>query len=89
MFGLIEYRINRGGSINRLQPFQRLIQTIRQELSTELKIWTSAMMVLHQASMIYVRDLMKDALVCAKHSGGVVIKSGVVKMSHRICGGSY
>ena len=66
-------------------PFQRLVQEIAHNFTTDLYFQSSAIMALQKAGDIYLVGLFEDTNLCAIHAKHVTIMAKDVQLSHRIC----
>jgi histone H3 len=67
-------------------PFQRLVREIAQEFKTDLRIQSSAIMALQEASEAYLVGLFQDSLLCAIHAKRVTVFPRYVQLARRIRG---
>ena len=67
-------------------PFQRLVREIAQELKSDLRFQTSAVMALQEASEAYLVNLFEDTNLCAIHAKRVTIMPKDMQLACRIRG---
>ena len=67
-------------------PFQRLVREIAQDLKTDLRFQSSAVMALQEASEAYLVGLFEDTNLCAIHAKRVTIMPKDIQLARRIRG---
>jgi len=67
-------------------PFQRLVREIAQELKTDLRFQTTALMCLQEAAEAYIVGLFEDTNLCAIHAKRVTIMPKDMRLAQRIRG---
>ena len=67
-------------------PFQRLVREVAQELMTDLRFQTSALMCLQEAAEAYLVGLFEDTNLCAIHAKRVTIMPKDMRLAQRIRG---
>uniref|UniRef100_A0AC35THG1 Histone domain-containing protein n=1 Tax=Rhabditophanes sp. KR3021 TaxID=114890 RepID=A0AC35THG1_9BILA len=67
-------------------PFQRLVREIAQDLKTDLRFQTAALMALQEASESYLTGLFEDTNLCAIHAKRVTIMPKDLQLARRIRG---
>ncbi|CAB1426621.1 unnamed protein product [Pleuronectes platessa] len=65
-------------------PFQRLVREISQDFNTDLRIQSSAVMALQEASEAYLVGLFEDTNPCAIHAKRVTIRPKDIQLACRI-----
>ena len=70
----------------RKRPFQRLIREIVQDLKTDLRIQSSAILALQEASEAYLVGIFEDTNLCAIHAKRVTIMPRDIHLARRIRG---
>lgn len=66
--------------------FQRLVREIIQDQHVKLRIQSSALMALQEASEAYLTNLFEDANLCAIHAKRVTIMPKDIQLARRIRG---
>ena len=69
-------------------PFQRLVREIAQQLNSDLRFQTDAILALHEATEAYLIGLMEDTNLCAIHANRVTILAKDMLLARRIRGDS-
>ena len=69
-------------------PFQRLVREIAQQLNSDLRFQTDAILALHEAAEAYLIGLMEDTNLCAIHANRVTILAKDMLLARRIRGDS-
>ena len=69
-------------------PFQRLVWEIAQQLNSDLRFQTDAILALHEATEAYLIGLMEDTNLCAIHANRVTILAKDMLLARRIRGDS-
>ena len=67
-------------------PFQRLVKEIVQKQRESLKLQSSAVLALQEASKAFLVGLMEQANLCAIHAKRVTIMPQDIQLAHRIRG---
>ena len=67
-------------------PFQRLVREIVQDIKTDLRFQSSAIMALQEASEAYLVGLFEDTNLCAIHAKRVTIMPRDIQLARRIRG---
>ncbi|XP_058839580.1 histone H3-like [Topomyia yanbarensis] len=67
-------------------PFQRLIREIVQDVKTDLRFQSSAIMALQEDSEAYLVGLFEDTNLCATHAKRVTIMPKNIQLARRIRG---
>ena len=67
-------------------PFQRLVKEIIQKWREGLKLQSSAVLVLKEASEAFLMGLMEEANLCTIHAKRVTIMPQDIQLAHRIWG---
>ena len=67
-------------------PFQRLVREIAQQLRTDLRFQSSAIMALQESCETYLVGLFEDTNLCAIHSNRVTIMPRDMLLARRIRG---
>ena len=67
-------------------PFQRLVREIAQDIKTDLRFQSSAIMALQEASEAYLVGLFEDTNLCAIHAKWVTIMPRDIQLARRIRG---
>ena len=67
-------------------PFQRLVREIAQDIKTDLRFQSSAIMALQEASEAYLVGLFEDTNLCAIHAKRVTIMPRDIQLARRIRG---
>ena len=67
-------------------PFQRVVREIAQDIKTDLRFQSSAIMALQEASEAYLVGLFEDANLCAIHAKPVTIMPKDIQLARRIRG---
>ena len=67
-------------------PFQRLVREITQDIKTDLRFQSSAIMALQEASEAYLVGLFEDTNLCAIHAKRVTIMPRDIQLARRIRG---
>jgi histone H3 len=67
-------------------PFQRLVREIAQEIRTDLRFQSTAIMALQEASEAYLIGLFEDTNLCAIHARRVTILPKDMALARRIRG---
>jgi histone H3 len=70
----------------RKEPFQRLVREIAQNLKSDLRFQTAAIMALQEAAEAYLIVLLEDTNLCAIHAKRVTIMLKDMKLARRIRG---
>ena len=69
----------------RKRPFQRLVQEVMQDYTTNgLRIQSHALMALQEASEAYLTSLFEDANLCAIHAKRITIMPKDIQLARRI-----
>ena len=67
-------------------PFQRLVREIMQGVNSRLRIQSSALGALQEASEAYLVALFEDTQMCALHAKRVTIMTKDMQLARRIRG---
>ena len=67
-------------------PFQRLVREIAQDLKSDLRFQSTAILALQEASESYLVGLFEDTNLCAIHANRVTIKPKDMQLARRIRG---
>ena len=67
-------------------PFQQLVREIAQEIKTDLRFQSSAIMALQEATEAYLVGLFEDTNLCAIHAKWVTIMPRDIQLARRIRG---
>lgn len=55
-------------------PFQRLVREVAQQLKSDLRFQTMAILALHEAAEAFLVGMMEDANLCAIHAKRITIR---------------
>ena len=67
-------------------PFQRLVREIAQDIKTDLRFQSAAVLCLQEATEAYLVGLLDDANLCAIHARRVTIMPKDIQLARRIRG---
>ena len=67
-------------------PFQRLVREIAQDFKSDLRMESSALLALQEASEAYLVDLFEDTNLCAIHAKRVTIQVKDMQLARRLRG---
>ena len=67
-------------------PFQRVVREIAQDIKTDLRFQTAAILCLQEATEAYLVGLLDDANLCAIHTRRVTIMPKDIQLARRIRG---
>ena len=67
-------------------PFQRLVREIAQDIKTDLRFQSAAVLCLQEATEAYLVRLLDDANLCAIHARQVTIMPKDIQLARRIRG---
>ena len=67
-------------------PFQRLVREIAQEVKSDLRFQSTAVLALQEASESYLIGLFEDTNLCAIHAKRVTIMPKDIQLARRIRG---
>ena len=67
-------------------PFQRVVREIAQDIKTDLRFQSAAIMCLQEATEAYLVGLLDDANLCAIHARRVTIMPKDIQLARRIRG---
>lgn len=67
-------------------PFQRLVKEIAQEVKSDLKFQTQAILALQEAAEAYLVGLFEDTNLCAIHAKRVTIMPKDIQLARRLRG---
>ncbi|KAH7415550.1 hypothetical protein KP509_14G051100 [Ceratopteris richardii] len=67
-------------------PFQRLVREIAQDLKTDLRFQSHAVLALQEAAEAYLVGLFEDTNLCAIHAKRVTIMPQDIQLARRIRG---
>ena len=67
-------------------PFQRLVREIAQDFKSDLRMESSALLALQEASEAYLVDLFEDTNLCALHAKRVTIQVKDMQLARRLRG---
>jgi len=70
----------------RRKPFQSLVREIAQEIKTELRFQSTALVALQEAAEGYLVGLFEDTNLCAIHAKRVTIMPKDIQLARRIRG---
>lgn len=70
----------------RKQPFQRLVREIAQDIKTDLRFQSDAILALQTAAEAYLVGLFEDTNMCAIHAKRVTIMPKDLQLARRIRG---
>jgi histone H3 len=70
----------------RKAPFQRLVREILQDLKSELRCQSTAVLALQEAAEAYLIGLFEDTNLCAIHAKRVTIMPKDIQLARRIRG---
>ena len=67
-------------------PFQRLVREVAQNLKSDLRFQSTAILALQEAAEDYLVRMFEDVNVCAIHAGRVTIQVKDIQLWRRITG---
>ena len=67
-------------------PFQRVVREIAQDIKTDLRFQSAAILCLQEATEVYLVRLLDDANLCAIHARRVTIMPKDIQLARRIRG---
>ena len=67
-------------------PFQRLVREIAQEVKTDLRFQSQAVLAIQEAAEAYMVGLFEDTNLCAIHAKRVTIMPKDIQLARRIRG---
>ena len=67
-------------------PFQRVVREIAQDIKTDLRFQSAAVLCLQEATEAYLVGLLDDANLCAIHARRVTIMPKDIQLARRIRG---
>jgi len=67
-------------------PFQRLVREILQDMDADLRLQSTAVLALQEASESYLIGLFEDSNLCAIHAKRVTIMPKDIQLARRIRG---
>ena len=67
-------------------PFQRLVREIAQDIKTDLRFQSAAILCLQESAEAYLVGLFEDTNLCAIHARRVTIMPRDIKLARRIRG---
>ena len=67
-------------------PFQRVVREIAQDIKTDLRFQSAAILCLQEATEVYLVSLLEDANLCAIHARRVTIMPKDIQLARRIRG---
>ena len=67
-------------------PFQRLVREVFQRLNPDLRIQSTALLALQEASEAYLVNLFEDSLLACLHAGRVTLKVKDMQLARRLRG---
>ena len=70
----------------RKAPFQRLVREIAQDIKSDLRFQSSAVLALQEAAEAYLVGLFEDTNCCAIHANRITIKPKDIQLARRIRG---
>ena len=70
----------------RKAPFQRLVREIAQDLGTDARFQSTAVLALQEAAELYLVGLFEDTNLCAIHAKRVTIMPKDIQLARRIRG---
>ena len=65
-------------------PFQRLVREVFQRLNPDLRIQSTALLALQEASEAYLVNLFEDSLLACLHAGRVTLKVKDMQLARRL-----
>ena len=80
-----KYQKSSGLLIHKL-PFQRLVKEISQEVKSDIKFQTSAILAIQEAAEAYLVGLFEDTNLCAIHAKRITIMPEDIQLARRIRG---
>jgi len=72
--------------IIRKAPFQRLVREIAQDLMSDLRFQSTAVLALQEAAEAYLTGLFEDTNLCALHAKRVTIMPKDIQLARRLRG---
>ncbi len=72
--------------IIRKAPFQRLVREIAQDLKSDLRFQSTAVLALQEAAEAYLTGLFEDTNLCAIHAKRITIMPKDLQLARRIRG---
>ena len=70
----------------RKRPFQNLVREITQEIKSDLRFQSTAILALQEAAEAYLVSLFEDTNLCAIHAKRLTIRATDMKLARRIRG---
>ena len=67
-------------------PFQRLVREVAQDIKTDVRFQSHAIMAIQEASEAYLTSLFEDSNLCAIHAKRVTIMPKDIQLARRIRG---
>ena len=67
-------------------PFQRLVREIAQDMMSDLRFQSTALLALQEAAESYLVGLFEDTLLCAVHAKRVTIMPKDIQLARRLRG---
>jgi histone H3 len=67
-------------------PFQRLVREIAQDIKSEMRFQSTALLALQEAGEAYLVGLFEDTNLCALHGNRVTIMPKDIQLARRIRG---
>lgn len=67
-------------------PFQRLVKEIAQNINSELRFQSTAVLALHEAAEAYLVGVFQDTNLCAIHAKRVTVTPKDMQLARRIRG---
>ena len=67
-------------------PFQRVVREIAQDIKTDLRFQSAAILCLQEATEVYLVSLLEDSNLCAIHARRVTIMPKDIQLARRIRG---
>ena len=67
-------------------PFQRLVREIAQDMASDLRFQSTALLALQEAAESYLVGLFEDTLLCAVHAKRVTIMPKDIQIARRLRG---
>jgi len=68
------------------RPFQRLVKEVAQNYKTDLRVQSTALVVLQEAAEDYIVGVMEDSVLCAVHGGRQTLMAKDMALARRIRG---
>jgi len=68
------------------RPFQRLVKEVAQNYKTDLRVQSTALVVLQEAAEDYIVGVMEDSVLCAVHGGRQTLMAKDMALARHIRG---